>query len=184
MSYKHQLVVGDRKTPLTARLHDDGKDNDLSGATVTFDMYDSAGTQVVADGSCTVQPGITFTADTSNDRYVANGHGLADGWEVIVSSSTTLPSPLSATTRYFVRDCTDNHFKLSTEKGGTAIDPTDAGTGTHTLKVLGQVQYSWASGDVDSAGSFKGWFTVTESSVSDTFPNDSSGIAIVIQGVG
>lgn len=182
--YKRQLIVGDRRTPLKFRLYDDGQDNDLSGGTVTFDMYAADGTHTVDSGSCTVQPTATFTADTTNNYYVANAHGMENGWEVILTTTGTLPAPLATSTRYFVINATQNYFQLAKSKNGADITPTDTGSGTHSFAVLGQVSYAWASADVDTAGTYKGWFTVTEGGVSDTFPNDSTGIAIVIAEVG
>jgi hypothetical protein len=178
-----QCAVGDRSTPLSVRCYDPGKDNNISGLTVLFAMDQLDGTNKLAETSTgvTVQPGQTFTADTTNTRYGCNGHGFQDGWEVIVSSATTLPSPLSATTRYFVRDATPNHFKLCTEPNGAAIAPTSAGTGAHTIKVLGQIQYAWTATDVLTAGTYKGWFVITDASGFDrTFPNANEGIGIEI----
>ena len=73
----------------------------------------------------------TFTAATS-DIITSAAHGLSDGDCVTVASGTTLPAGLSASTYYYVINSATNTFKLSTSPGGTAVDITDAGTGTHT----------------------------------------------------
>ena len=99
------------------------------------------------------------------------------------ASAADLPAPLATTTRYFVRDVTPNHFKLCTEPNGPAIPPTDAGTGTHTIKAYGHVQYAWQSTDVDEAGAFKAWFIVRDGSGLDrTFPNTEEGITVKVVG--
>ncbi len=181
-----QCAVGDRSTPLSVRCYDPGKDNNISGLTCLFGMDQLDGTNKLAETSTgvTVQPGQTFTADTAalpQARFNCVGHGFQEGWEVLVSSATTLPSPLSATTRYFVRDVTPNHFKLCTEPNGAAIAPTTAGTGAHTIKVVGQLQYAWTALDVGTAGTFKGWFVITDASGFDrTFPNTNEGIGIEV----
>lgn len=72
-----------------------------------------------------------FTAATS-DVITSAAHGLANGDIVTVASSTTLPAGLSANTEYYVVEKTTDTFKLSATPGGTAIDITDTGTGTHT----------------------------------------------------
>ena len=72
-----------------------------------------------------------FTAATS-DIITSAAHGLVNGDIVTVASSTTLPAGLSADTEYFVIEKTTDTFKLSLTSGGSAIDITDTGTGTHT----------------------------------------------------
>lgn len=180
-----KITVGDRKTSIAYVLRDDGFDNDLSAATVTFSMYDSAGTAVVSAASCTVQPTYTFTVDSTADTIKVNGHPVQDEhWELIFSNSGgALPAGLSASTRYFARDITPNYFKVSTEPGGVKVDITGAGTGTHSFTILGHVYYALAANDVDAAGVYSAWFAVTASSKTDTFPNDSNGIRVEISGV-
>lgn len=183
--HNFQIAIGDRSTPLSVRCYDPGKDNNLAGLTVLFVMDYASGTNFLAETSTgvTVQPGITFTAVAATDKCTANGHGLKDGWEVILSNSGgALPAGLASTTRYFTRDVTPNTFKLCTEPSGAIVDITDAGTGTQTLKVLGMVQYAWTAADVVSpGGSFKGWFIIQDgSSLDRTFPNTAEGIGIEI----
>jgi hypothetical protein len=67
---------------------------------------------------------------------------------------------------------TPNFFQVSLTPNGTVVDITSTGTGAHTYYVVGSVQYAFLAADVDTAGIFKGYFTVEESSVKDTFPVD------------
>ncbi len=94
-----------------------------------------------ADGAIDVSVAATlsanFTADSSTDVITATGHGLTDGKRVVLSTTNTLPAGLSAERFYFVRDATTDTFKLSLTSGGTAIDLTDNGTGTHTFATAG-----------------------------------------------
>lgn len=46
-----------------------------------------------------------------------------------------MPTGLTASTRYYVRDSTANTFKLAATRGGTAINFTTDGSGTRTLFV-------------------------------------------------
>lgn len=83
----------------------------------------------------------TFTADAGTDQLTLAEMRVAN-WlytksQVVVSSTTTLPSPLQADSVYYVIKVADNKIKLATSsanaEAGTQIDITDAGTGTHTL---------------------------------------------------
>lgn len=74
--------------------------------------------------------GTLFTAAVT-DVVTSAGHGLANGDVLILTTSNTLPAGLSAGTAYYVRDTTTDTFKLAATSGGSAIDITDTGTGTH-----------------------------------------------------
>jgi hypothetical protein len=76
----------------------------------------------------------TFTAATSDLITSTSAHGLVAGDRIRVSSATTLPAGLSAATNYFViaSGLTTTAFKVSATLGGSAVDITDTGTGTHT----------------------------------------------------
>lgn len=82
----------------------------------------------------------TFTADASTDIITHSNINLLNYSIIQVSSTTTLPGGLSAATNYFVIKVTDTTCKLATSYAnavaGTAIDITDAGTGTHTINTL------------------------------------------------
>jgi hypothetical protein len=81
-----------------------------------------------------------FTADASTDILTHSNINLFRYTRVQVSTTTTLPSGLAAATDYYVIKVTDTEIKLATSYAnavaGTAIDITDAGTGTHTINTL------------------------------------------------
>jgi hypothetical protein len=81
-----------------------------------------------------------FTANAGTDTLTHTNINLLNLSTVQVSSTTTLPAGLSAATNYFVIKVTDLTCKLATSYAnavaGTAIDITDAGTGTHTINTL------------------------------------------------
>lgn len=167
------IIVGDRGT-WSFRIYDDGLDNDLSAATVVINMWaingGTIGTQEITNGSCTVQPGVSFTAAVT-DKCTATAHGLKDGHEVVLSTSSDLPAPLSASSRYFVIERTPNTFKLSLEPNGEPVNITDTGTGTHTIKAIGHCIYVPASGDVDTAGKYVIKLKRTIAGIAVHFPN-------------
>lgn len=184
--HKFQVAVGDRSTPLSVRCYDQGKDNNIDGLTVKFAIDQSDGTNLLAETATgvSVQPTKSFTADASTDKLTCVAHGMENGWEVILSTSAAdLPAGLTTTDRYFVIDAQPNTFRLALEPSGTKVDITDAGTGTHSIEVVGQVQYAWTANDVATAGSYKGWFIITDASGFDrTFPNTAEGIGIEVVG--
>ena len=84
-----------------------------------------------------VAPSSTFTAAVTDICTAASTIVIETGIEVTVSSATTLPAGLVASTRYFMIYESATTFKLATSYAaalaGTAIDITDTGTGTHTV---------------------------------------------------
>ena len=82
----------------------------------------------------------TFTADAGTDIITHSNINLIALSKVQVSTTTTLPGGLSAATNYYVIKVTDTTCKLATSLAnaiaGTAINITDAGTGTHTINTL------------------------------------------------
>lgn len=92
---------------------------------------------VQSNVTVTTASAATFTADASTDVCTATAHGMKTGAKVQVSTTTTLPAGLSASTDYFVIYVTVDTFKLATTlnnaNAGTAINITSAGTGTHTV---------------------------------------------------
>ena len=72
----------------------------------------------------------TVTADATANTLTKNSHGLANTTPVMIMSDTTIPAPLAADTVYYVVSTATNTFQLASVSGGTAIDLTDAGSGT------------------------------------------------------
>jgi hypothetical protein len=81
----------------------------------------------------------TFTADAPTDVLTFSGY-IDPYTKLQVSSTTTLPAGLSAATNYWTIPVSDVTCKLATSYAnaiaGTAINITDAGTGTHTINTL------------------------------------------------
>jgi hypothetical protein len=76
----------------------------------------------------------TFTATAAaNTISVGTDDGFANGDTIYMTSTTTLPAGLATNTEYYVINTTASTSKLSATYGGTEIDITDAGTGTHTI---------------------------------------------------
>lgn len=130
----------------------------------------------------------TFTADASTDVITCASHGFNDGDQVRVESAGTLPAGLSDTTLYYVISSTASTFKVSTTKGGSQVDITDAGTGTFYVTGLQDIKAKDGTftGDVDIQGSTTakdltadGNFTVdSASALTATFTADTVGDTI------
>ena len=87
----------------------------------------------------------TFTADAGTDictwTSTANiPSNVLTGTKVRLTTTTTLPAGLALATDYYVIRLSDTTFSLATSYAnavaGTAINITDAGTGTHTVSWL------------------------------------------------
>lgn len=74
--------------------------------------------------------GAAFTL--SSDTLTSNAHGLVDGDTIKIIAGTTIPTGLSTTIVYYVVSSTTNTFKVSLTNGGSAITPSDSGSGTLT----------------------------------------------------
>lgn len=75
----------------------------------------------------------TFTMDTTATVTTGAAHGWSVGDKIRVSSGTTLPAGLSASTDYYVtKVISTTEVEISAAEGGAKITSTDAGTGTHT----------------------------------------------------
>lgn len=73
-----------------------------------------------------------FTVNTSTDVLTCSGRAYSDNDIVRLSNSGgALPTGLAANTDYYVISASGSTMKLSTSEGGSAVDITDAGTGTH-----------------------------------------------------
>jgi hypothetical protein len=185
--HTHTRTKGDIRTPLGVILTQNGKPIDLSGLTVTvvIEQVDGDAEQVETSTGVTAHPTYTFTADTSGDYIVRNGHPVKEHDQIVVSNSGgALPTGLAASTRYFAREVEDNGFKVAARRNGTAIDLTGAGTGTHSFYIVGSVQYDFASANVNEAGDYYLWFIVTESGEDDHFPHDGKKLMVTIVDTG
>jgi len=82
----------------------------------------------------------TFTADAGTDVITHSNYNLLTGTRLQCTTTTTLPGGLSLATDYYLIRVTDTTAKLATSYAnaiaGSAINITDAGTGTHTLNWL------------------------------------------------
>lgn len=73
--------------------------------------------------------------DTGTDIITITAHGLEDDDPVMFSNSGgALPSPLTSTDIYYVISAATDTFQVSLTEGGSAVNFSDQGTGTHTVQ--------------------------------------------------
>ena len=89
----------------------------------------------------------TFTADASTDIITHSNINILPYTRVQFTTTTTRPAGLSLATDYYTIYVSDTTFKVATSYAnavaGTAVNITDAGTGTHTINSLYQ---RWTNG--------------------------------------
>ena len=76
----------------------------------------------------------TFTANAGTDTLTSAGHGLNNDELINFTSSGTLPGGIGSFDDgffYYVVNKTTNTFQISLTPGGSVIDITSAGSGTH-----------------------------------------------------
>ena len=126
------------------------KDKDLAVNMFGFmsGQYGTVGTWAAPFGTPLISSteNAVFAAAT-NDTITSDAHGLSDDDTVRLTTTNALPGGLSTATTYYVIESATNTFQLSASKGGTKIDITDTGTGTHTWH-----RYSLAKADGYSIG--------------------------------
>ncbi len=78
------------------------------------------------------------SVDTGADTLTLTGHSLSNTDCINFTTTGTLPGGLSTFTPYWVINSTVNTIQVAATPGGSAIDITTAGSGTHTLKNSGR----------------------------------------------
>lgn len=85
------------------------------------------------------------TADATADTLTSYGPVTWIVGDVVRVSNSggALPAPLEADREYYVQSASSGVYKLAATSGGSAIDLTDAGTGTHYIGVLPARAIQW-----------------------------------------
>lgn len=88
---------------------------------------------VAAGNPNPAQPSSTVTITNASPGVVTWSNNLLPNGTVVTFTTTgALPEPLVAATEYYVINRAANTFQLSLTEGGSAINTTTAGSGTHT----------------------------------------------------
>lgn len=76
---------------------------------------------------------LTSISNASPAVFTLVAHGLSDDDQIVLSTSGTLPAGLTAGTVYYVIEAADDTFQVSTTSGGSAVNTSSAGSGTHSF---------------------------------------------------
>lgn len=89
---------------------------------------------VLPQASAPVPKSATVTISNASPGVVTwTGHGLVADTAVVFTTTGALPTGLTAGTTYYVKTVLDvDTFTVAATKGGTVIDTSSAGSGTHT----------------------------------------------------
>jgi hypothetical protein len=117
-----QCYEGDLETELVVEASDVWR----------FKIWATDGAAPAIEASSLAAATGNFTADAGTDVCTDAAHGLSNGQAVRLTTTDTLPGGLALNTTYWVIDKTTDTFKLSLTSGGSAVDITGAGVGTHT----------------------------------------------------
>lgn len=121
------------------------KNNTINASAITHRSFWASGAFTFA-GTCFVDsnyfggvflshgtlPAKTFTASSGTDVFTSASHGFNNGDMIYSTSTTSLPTGMTASRKYYIINSSGNDFQLSTTFSGSPIDITDNGTGTHT----------------------------------------------------
>ena len=85
-----------------------------------------------------VDTGLTCTADSGTNLVSATSHGLANGAQVVIWTTGTMPGGITSGTVYYARSVTSGTFSLHLTYADAIantniVDITSAGTGTHEV---------------------------------------------------
>lgn len=133
-------------------------------STTTFTIPSSA--DFVVGRPVIHRPTVVCTLDGTANTVTKSSHGLSDGQAVMfINNGGALPTEISATTTYYVRDAATDTFKIATTPGGTALDFTGNGTGTHYYSRTASLR--WVTRITDAGG---GNSTITVNRAFDITP--------------
>lgn len=94
--------------------------------------------KIVDGADCCENSAVVTISNASPGVVTWTAHGLSDGDAVVLSTTGTLPTGLTAGTTYYVTGSTTNSFSLAATSGGTAINTTGAGSGIHTATAIAE----------------------------------------------
>ena len=169
---------------------------DAGATTIEANPTTNLGNPLTIQDTGTYQIGVvfTFTVNASTDVVTTSGtHGLAVNDTVVLSSAGTLPAGSAASTTYHVKTTPGaNTLTLSATQGGSTLDFTNTGSGTHTLTSVAEVIVNDTELNLGSVNSFVEYnddlymgrntfaFTATTVNAGDTITMSAADVAKII----
>lgn len=87
--------------------------------------------------------------NTSTGDITITSHGFLNGQSYTFISTSTVPTGFTYGASYYVINASGNTFQLSATRGGSAIVPSDQGTGIHTFTRSLKQDNTFAPTDID-----------------------------------
>jgi hypothetical protein len=76
---------------------------------------------------------LTSISNGSPAVFTKNSHGLPNDFPLVLSTTGSLPTGLAVGTIYYVVNSAPNTFSVATAPGGSAVNTSSAGSGTHSM---------------------------------------------------
>lgn len=132
------LSAGDIQSGAVAQVVYDGTEFQLLNPTGSSVNSLSGGTTGLRTYT-TPTKSVTISFASPAVFTVASGDLPANTTQIELFTTGTLPTGLSTNTIYYVVNASGTTFNVSLTSGGTAINTTAAGSGTHTFGILGSI---------------------------------------------
>lgn len=97
---------------------------------------------------------LTTISNASPAVFTLNSHGLSNGDRIVLSTSGGLPTGLTVGTIYYVINQATNTFNVSLTSGGSAVNTSSAGSGTHSMTYFYSALSSTAQWQFAQFGNF------------------------------
>lgn len=123
-----------------------------------------------------------FAALAADDTFTATAHGYADGDKVELANGS-IPTGVVAATLYYIRDKTNDTFKLAPTAAGAAIDLTADGYGQVAVEHHPE-RFIWASdvlliiAGARTEAKRAIWLVLQNATVADGYAADRSGAGV------
>ena len=131
---------------------------DAGASTIEANPTTNLGNPLTIQDTGTYQVGVvfTFTANASTDKLTTSAdHGLVVNDTIVLTTTRTLPAGLAVSTTYHVKTVpATDELTLSATQGGSTIDITNTGSGTHTLTSVASVIVNDTELNLGSVNSF------------------------------
>ncbi|QUS40567.1 hypothetical protein RPMA_18285 [Tardiphaga alba] len=142
--------------PMTLVTAPQTADSTISNGRLLVQFDNSAAptlnTDLVGKVSCKLNATTVTISNASPGVISQTSHGLSVNDPVYLTTSGTLPTGLSPSVGYFVKTVPNaNSYTLSATPGGSAINTSSAGSGTHTANY-----FRWANASLSAPTSYSG----------------------------
>lgn len=180
--YTYRFIVGDTLAGFAVTLRDSDSALELTPYTVKLTIEQDGGTPIVeeTETGITKQQSRAFTADAERDLLLCPNNKLDPNTEVVLATTGTLPAPLESAKTYFVTDPSPHAIALTDLPDDAPLDLTSAGTGSHSLYAVGEVNVAVPAAVANAEGTYRAWLKLFKDGKGITWPNDATGVVLEV----